>query len=108
MLRQRFYSVTEATLLGTALVAALQGSVVGFGFALVGLPNAALWGVITAIASVMPVLGSALIWFPAVLVLLVDGRFGAAVVLTLIGVVASNIDNVARLAVNRRVSGLLI
>jgi Predicted permease len=72
-LRQRFYLVTEATLFGTALVAVLQGTIVGVGFALVGLPNAALWGVITAIASVLPVLGSALVWFPAVLVLLVDG-----------------------------------
>jgi predicted PurR-regulated permease PerM len=107
MLRQRFYRVTEATLFGTALVAVLQGGIVGVGFAVVGLPDATLWGVITAIASVLPVLGSALVWFPAVLVLLVEGRFGGAVVLTILGAgVASNIDNVARLAVNRRVSGL--
>ncbi|HTE44841.1 MAG TPA: AI-2E family transporter, partial [Gemmatimonadaceae bacterium] len=38
-LRSRFFSVTEATLLGTALVATLQGSLVGFGFWLVGLSN---------------------------------------------------------------------
>lgn len=107
MLRQRFYHVTEATLFGTALVAVLQGSIVGAGFALVGLPNAALWGVITAVASVLPVMGSALVWFPAVLVLLIEGRLGAALALAVLGAgVASNIDNVARLAINRRVSGL--
>lgn len=106
-LRERFYLVTEATLFGTALVAVLQGAIVGIAFALVGLPNAALWGVITAIASVLPVLGSALVWFPAVIVLLLDGRFGAALALFVLGAgIASNIDNVARLIVNRRISGL--
>lgn len=107
MLRERFYLVTEATLFGTALVALLQGAIVGVGFALVGLPNAALWGTITAVASVLPVMGSALVWFPAVIVLLVEGRPGAAIALTIIGAgIASNVDNVARLIVNRRVSGL--
>jgi len=106
-LRQRFYLVTEATLFGTALVAVLQGAIVGVAFAVVGLPNAALWGMITAIASVLPVLGSALVWFPGVIVLLLDGRLGAALTLFVLGAgVASNIDNVARLVVNRRISGL--
>ncbi|HEX4932480.1 MAG TPA: AI-2E family transporter, partial [Gemmatimonadaceae bacterium] len=47
-LRTRFYSVTHATLLGTMLTALLQGTLIGIGFRLVGLPNAALWGVVTA------------------------------------------------------------
>jgi predicted PurR-regulated permease PerM len=107
MLRQRFYLVTEATVFGTALVAALQGTIVGIGFALVGLPSPVFWGVVTAAASVMPVLGSALVWIPGVIVLLANGRYGAALALAVIGGgVASNIDNVARLAINRRVSGL--
>jgi len=51
--------------------------------------------------------GSALVWFPGVLLLLIQGRLGAALALAVIGAgIASNIDNVARLAVNRRISGL--
>ena len=104
-LRRRFYGVTEATLLGTALTAVLQGTVVGIAFRLVGLPNAPFWGAVTAAVSILPVLGSALVWLPGALVLLVTGRVGAAVALFLIGaVVASNIDNVMRPMVNRRVS----
>ena len=107
MLRQRFFLVTEATLFGTALVAVLQGTIIGIGFALVGLPGAAFWGVVTAAASVLPVLGSALVWIPGVIVLLANERFGAALALALIGGgIASNIDNFARLLVNRRISGL--
>jgi len=106
-LRSRFFSVTEATLLGTALVATLQGSLVGFGFWLVGLSNPLFWGTVTAFASILPVLGSALVWLPAVLVLLAQSRYTAAVVMLVIGgVVASNIDNLIRPLVYRRVSNI--
>jgi predicted PurR-regulated permease PerM len=106
-LRQRFYLVTEATLFGTALVALLQGTIVGVGFALVGFPSPVFWGVVTAAASVLPVMGSALVWVPGVIVLVANQRYGAALALALIGGgLASNIDNVARLMINRRVSGL--
>jgi len=104
-LRLRFTSITEAMLLGTALTAVLQGALIGLGFWIVGLPNAAFWGVITAFASILPVLGSALVWLPGVIVLLVQQRFGAAVALLVIGgLLASNLDNVVRPVVYRRVS----
>lgn len=106
-LADRFVSVTEATLLGIAVTAASQGLVVGVSFLALGLPNALVWGVVTAMVSILPVLGSALVWGPGVLVLAADGRYGAAVALLLIGViVASNIDNVLLPVVYRRVSGL--
>lgn len=106
-LRTRFYSVTHATLLGTALVATLQGALIGIGFAMVGLPNAAFWGVVTAFASILPVLGSALVWLPGVVILFVENRYGAAVGLLVVGaVLASNIDNVIRPLVYRRVSNI--
>lgn len=104
-LRARFRSVTEAMLLGIALTAALQGSVVGAGFWAVGLPEPLFWGLITALVSILPVMGSALVWLPGMLVLLASGRYGAAVALLVIGGgIASNIDNVIRPVVYRRVS----
>lgn len=106
-LRQRFVSVTEATLLGTVLVAVMQGAIVGFGFWLVGLPSALFWGTVTAFASILPVLGSALVWLPGVVVLLLQERYGAAAGLAAIGaIVASNIDNLIRPLVYRRVSDI--
>lgn len=107
MLVERFRRVTEATLLGTALTAVLQGAVVALGFAVTGLPDAWFWGIVTAVVSVLPVLGSALVWLPGALALAIQGRYGAALTLGAIGaVVASNIDNVMRPLVNRRVSNL--
>lgn len=106
-LREHFYSVTRATLLGTALTAAAQGGLVGFSFWVVGLPSAAFWGTVTAFVSVLPVLGSGLVWIPGVVALAVQGRYGAALVVFLIGgIAASNVDNLIRPWVYRRVSNI--
>jgi predicted PurR-regulated permease PerM len=106
-LKDRFFGVTEATLLGTALIALLQGTLVGTGFWLVDLPNPLFWGTVTAFASILPVLGSALVWLPAVLVLLAEGRYGqAAIMLVIGGGIASNVDNVIRPLVYKRVSNI--
>ena len=105
LLRERFRSVTEATLLGIGLTAAVQGAVVGLGFHVTGLPDAAFWGVVTAFVSVFPLLGSATVWLPGVLVLAASGRHGAAVAMLAIGAgIASSVDNVIRPMIYRRIS----
>lgn len=107
LLLARFHSVTEAALLGIALTALVQGMMVGIGFRLVGLSNGLFWGVITGIVSVLPVLGSAIVWLPGVVILLAHEQYGAAVALAVIGGVgASNIDNIIRLIVFKKVSNI--
>lgn len=106
-LAEQFTSITEAALLGIIVTAISQGLTVGLAFLLVGLPNALLWGAVTGLVSVLPILGSAIVWVPGVAVLFSSGRPLAALVLALIGVViASNVDNVIRPVIYRRVSGL--
>jgi predicted PurR-regulated permease PerM len=106
-LAERFTSVTEAAVIGIIVTALLQGVTIGLGIWLVGLPNPLLWGGMTAVVSVLPILGSALVWVPAVTVLLLAERPGAALVIGLIGaIVSSNVDNVVRPVIYRRVSGL--
>jgi predicted PurR-regulated permease PerM len=62
---------------------------------------------VTAFASILPVLGSALVWLPGVIVLLLQSKYGAAAGLAAIGgLVASNIDNLIRPLVYRRVSDI--
>jgi len=107
LLVARFAAVTDALLLGTMLTCVLQGTIVGIAFALVGLHPAVLWGFVTACAAVLPILGSGFVWLPGIIVLLATHRFGAAALLALLGGgLASNIDNVVRLTVYRRVSGI--
>lgn len=106
-LKDRFFGVTQATLLGTALIAVLQGTLVGTGFWIVDLPNPLFWGTVTAFASILPVLGSGLVWLPAVLILAGQGRYPSAVIMLIIGAgIASNVDNVIRPLVYRRVSNI--
>jgi len=102
-LRQRFRDVTASTIIGTGLTAAIQGTLVGFGFWLVGLPNAVFWGVVTMVFAILPVVGSGLVWGPGAIALLLAHRPGAAALLLLIGaVVVGNVDYVIRPMVFRR------
>ena len=104
-LRARFYSVTEAMLLGVVLTAGLQGTIVGLGFWVTGLGDGLFWGAITAFASVLPIFGSAFVWLPGTIVLAMQNRLGAAAVLLVLGAgIASNIDNLMRPIVYRRLS----
>ena len=103
VLRVRFRDVTFSTLVGTGLTAAVQGLLVGLGFAAAGLSNALFWGVVTIILSILPVVGSGLVWVPAVAALVIEGRYGWGIALAIWGVVVvGNVDNVIRPFVYRR------
>ena len=106
-LRIRFYSLTHATVLGTGLTAVAQGTIIALGFMIVGIPNAVFWGVVTGFTSILPVLGSAIVWLPAAIFLFLQQRYGAGIVLLVIGGgITSNVDNVIRPLVYRRVSNI--
>ncbi|HEX6107057.1 MAG TPA: AI-2E family transporter [Gemmatimonadales bacterium] len=103
ILRDRFEDVTISTLAGTGLTATVQGTLVGLGFYVCGLSNPLFWGVVTVIFAVLPVVGSGLVWIPGVAALVIDGRYGCAIGLAVLGVVAvGNVDNVIRPYVYRR------
>ncbi len=106
-LRTKFYEVTMATALGVVVVAIAQGVLVGAAFTALSLPNPIVWGTVTAFASVLPLLGSALVWLPASIVLFATGHVGQAVGLAVFGgVVVSNVDNIMRPIVSKRVGNL--
>jgi predicted PurR-regulated permease PerM len=102
-LRKRFEDITVSTVIGTGLTAAVQGTLVGVAFWATGLANAVVWGVITAIFSILPVVGSGMVWVPGALVLALDDRMPQAVALALWGIVViANTDNLIRPMVFRR------
>ena len=79
------------------LVAAIQGVLGGVSFALVGISAPLFWGVLIAFFSLVPVVGSALIWGPATLWLLFTGHWGRAVlVVGICGGVSTVADNIVR------------
>jgi predicted PurR-regulated permease PerM len=79
------------------LIAAIQGVLGGSAFALTGLPAPVFMGVLIAFCSIVPVVGSAVVWVPAVLWLGFHGHWGKAlIVIALSGGLATMADNVAR------------
>src|SRR2546422_4541893 len=102
-LRQRFRDVTTSTIIGTGVTAAIQGTLVGLGFWLTGPPNAVFWGVFTVVFAILPVVGSALVWGPGALALIVGIHMLWGVLLAVGGaVIVGNVDYVIRPMVFRR------
>lgn len=97
MLFERFTSTARATIKGTVLIGLVQGTLGGILFAVTGVPEAFLWGLIMAILSIIPALGTALIWLPAGLIMLMLGNFWQGLTIILFGMfVISLIDNFLR------------
>ena len=102
-LRDRFRDVTFSTIVGTGVIALVQGTLVAIAFWITGLGNAVFWGVVTAVFGILPVVGGGLVWGPAAITLALSDRWGAASFMVLVGVVlVGNVDIVIRPAVFRR------
>jgi predicted PurR-regulated permease PerM len=94
---ERFVSVARATLKGTLLIGIVQGSLGGVIFAILGISGAVLWGLLMIVLSVLPVIGGALVWVPAAIVLAIQGAWIKALVLAgFCSLVIGSIDNVLR------------
>jgi predicted PurR-regulated permease PerM len=79
------------------IVAVMQGALGGTAFLLAGIHTAIFWGVVIALFSLVPVVGSALIWAPAALWIGVSGHWGKALLIVAIcGGVAGVADNIVR------------
>lgn len=88
--------VSKTALMGSLLTAVTQGFVGGFGLWLAGLPGLFL-GAVMAFTSLIPFVGTALVWVPAALFLLVTGQWGWAIFMAVWGiVVVGSIDNFLR------------
>jgi predicted PurR-regulated permease PerM len=89
--------VTRAVVFGTVVTSLLQGACVSIGFMFVGLPSPVVFGVLSAVLSVLPVGGTAFVWGPAVAWLFATGRVGAAIFLLVWGLlVVALADNLLR------------
>ncbi len=88
--------ISRSVLVGGFLVAALQGVVGGIGLALVGIP-ALFWGTVMAFAALIPVVGTGLVWVPAVIYLFLTAGWKSALFLTIwCGVGVTSIDSFLR------------
>ena len=93
----RFTSVTRATLKGTVVIGVTQGSLAGLAFWVAGIDGVIFWTTLMIVLSIIPGIGAALVWVPAVILLLAQGAIAQGVGLALFcGLVVGTVDNVLR------------
>jgi predicted PurR-regulated permease PerM len=96
-LTDKFVSVSRATIKGTLVIGIVQGGLAGAGFAVAGIDGAVFWGTVMAVLSVIPAVGVALVWVPAVVYLIATGHVMTGVLLGLYcGLIVGSADNVLR------------
>lgn len=82
---------------GTLITASAQGLLVGIGLSVAGIPYPVLLGFVATFLAVVPFVGTAIVWVPAVIYLFMTDQIGAAIGLTVWGVVVVGlIDNLLR------------
>jgi len=103
--------VARAIVFGTTMTAAIQGLLVGIGFAIAGLPSPVVFGVLAALLSMLPVGGASLVWVPAVGWLCSEGRWGFAVFMLVWGLMLTGLESLLRpmlISGRARVSALVV
>ena len=94
---EKFLSVTRATLKGSLVIGIVQGLLAGAAFAVAGIQGAAFWGTVMAVMSIIPAVGTGLVWVPAVIYLFVIGQTVSAIALGVwCLVVVGTVDNFLR------------
>ncbi len=96
-LYQNISDTIIANVYGILTVGVAQGVLTGIAMRIVGMPSSLLLGLAAGFASIIPVVGSALVWGPVAIYLLVSGALWKGVFLLIWGtVVVSSVDNVLR------------
>lgn len=96
-LLEKLAAVSRALVRGTFLIGIAQGGLAAAALAMAGIPNALFWFFVMAVLSILPGIGTFLVWGPAAGWLLVQGATGAAIGVALwCGLVVGSIDNVLR------------
>ena len=93
----KFTSVTRATLKGTVVIGVMQGGLAGLAFWVAGIDGVIFWTTLMIVLSIVPGIGAALVWVPAVLMLIAQGAVWKGIGLALFcAVVVGTVDNVMR------------
>jgi predicted PurR-regulated permease PerM len=83
MVVDRLKEVIRVLLAGNLMIMAFQGIAIGVGLSIAGISIPLVWGTIAGVLSLIPVVGTSLIWIPAALVLIFKGAYGWALFLAI-------------------------
>lgn len=108
MVLAKLKDVVYATFFGIFATGICQGILAGLVFFILGINNPILWGTATAILSLVPVIGTAVIWVPMSVYLILSNELARGIILLILGSVAiGTVDNIVRpLIIEGRTSGM--
>jgi predicted PurR-regulated permease PerM len=96
-MKERFMSVTRAAVRGTLVIGIVQGTLAGLAFWVAGIPNTIFWTAVMVVLSILPVIGSAIVWNPACIILIATGQVWTGILLGIFcAVVVGSVDNILR------------
>jgi predicted PurR-regulated permease PerM len=94
---EKFTTVIRATIKGSIVVAVIQGLIGGVVFAILGIQAALLWGVVMGFLSLLPAIGTGIVWVPVAIYLFATGSIMEGAILVGCGVlIIGMVDNVLR------------
>jgi len=97
ILLQKFLAVSRATLKGILIVGTIQGAIGAVIFAILHIHSPVFLGVLMLFCSVIPILGTSIVWGPVAVFLFVQGRVGAAIAVIAVGLLLiGTVDNLLR------------
>lgn len=97
--------IVRANAIGIPLLAIIQGAIATLGYYLFDTPSALLFGFLTCFATVIPIVGTALVWFPLAAYMAISGDWPHAVGLLLYcGLIVTNIDNLIRFILQKKMA----
>ena len=97
--------IVRSNAIGIPLLAIIQGGVATIGYLLFGAPNILLLGFLTCFATIIPMVGTALVWFPAAAYLAISGDWFNAIGIAAYGaIVVSQSDNLIRFILQKKMA----
>lgn len=95
-LYKKFTTTARAAIQGTLVIGTIQGMLGGLLFAAAGIPGALIWGIIMILLSVLPGVGSFIVWLPTAIIMFIVGNSGAGIAILVGGTFISTVDNILR------------
>jgi predicted PurR-regulated permease PerM len=97
ILIEKFNSIARATIKGTILIAIMQGFMGGVLFMATGVYSPILLGLLMTLASIIPAIGSGLVWLPVGIIMMLSGHIMPGLTILLVGaLIISTFDNFVR------------
>lgn len=97
--------MVRSNAIGVPLLALIQGTIAMIGYFIFGTPDPIVFGFLTCFATIIPLIGTSLIWFPLAAYLALTGNWGGAIGLAIYAlVVISNVDNLIRFILQKQLA----